>query len=106
VFPGGWYRNQFWFRPGEHGDVLLCLGIHGQMVHVSRHTHTVCVKFSSWPQAQNPAYLQDTVRAFDAIAGVLGGRKSSGKRRHLPGVVSGLNRHGDTSPPTGRAWPG
>ena len=25
-FPGGWYRNQFWFRPGEHGDVLLCLG--------------------------------------------------------------------------------
>ena len=33
-FPGGWYRNQFWFRPGEHGDVLLCLGIHGQMMHV------------------------------------------------------------------------
>ena len=48
-FPGGWYRNQFWFRPGEHGDVLLCLGIHGQMVHVSRRTGTVCVKLSSWP---------------------------------------------------------
>ena len=29
AFPGGWYRNQFWFRPGAHGDVLLGLGIHG-----------------------------------------------------------------------------
>src|SRR5205823_4579046 len=27
--PGGWYRNQFWFLPREHGDVLLCLGIYG-----------------------------------------------------------------------------
>ena len=24
--PGGWYRNQLWFRPGEHGDVLLAWG--------------------------------------------------------------------------------
>ena len=36
AFPGGWYRNQFWFRPGSYGDVLLLLGIHGQMLHVSR----------------------------------------------------------------------
>ena len=74
AFPGGWYRNQFWFRPGAYGDVLLCLGIHGQMLHVSRRTNTVCVKFSSWPQAQNPAYLEDTLRAFDAVGGVLAGR--------------------------------
>src|SRR5580704_794917 len=40
AFPGGWYRHQFWFRPGDYGDVLLCLGIHGQMVHVSRRTNT------------------------------------------------------------------
>ena len=26
-FPGGWYRNQFWFRPGAYGDVLLGLGV-------------------------------------------------------------------------------
>ena len=38
AFPGGWYRHQFWFRPGDHGDVLLGLGIHGQMLHVSRRT--------------------------------------------------------------------
>jgi hypothetical protein len=100
VFPGGWYRNQFWFRPGEPGDVLLCLGIHGQMLHVSRSTRTVCVKFSSWPQAQNLLYLQDTLRAFDAVAGVLGGRGSAGHGRELPGVVSGLNRRRG-APPAG-----
>jgi CubicO group peptidase (beta-lactamase class C family) len=87
--PGGWYRNQFWFRPGEHGDVLLCLGIHGQMLHVSRRTRTVCVKFSTWPQGQNPAYLQDTLRAFDAVGGALAGRERGGDRHRLPGVVSG-----------------
>jgi CubicO group peptidase (beta-lactamase class C family) len=99
AFPGGWYRNQFWFRPGAYGDVLLCLGIHGQMVHVSRRTNTVCVKFSSWPQAQHPAYLEDTLRAFDAIGGVLAGRDPTLGRRRLAGVVSGLSRRGDTVPP-------
>jgi hypothetical protein len=53
--------------------VLLCLGIHGQMLHVSRRTRTVCVKLSTWPDAQNPAYRQDTLRAFDAVGGMLGG---------------------------------
>jgi CubicO group peptidase (beta-lactamase class C family) len=99
AFPGGWYRNQFWFRPGAYGDVLLGLGIHGQMVHVSRRTNTVCVKFSSWPQAQNPAYLEDTLRAFDAIGGVLAGRDPTQKRRRLAGVISGLSRRGDTAAP-------
>src|SRR5579859_2053297 len=100
AFPGGWYRHQFWFRPGAYGDVLLGLGIHGQMLHVSRRTNTVCVKFSSWPQAQNPPYLEDTLRAFDAVGGFLAGRelRDPGRRR-LAGVVSGLSRSGDTAPP-------
>jgi CubicO group peptidase (beta-lactamase class C family) len=97
AFPGGWYRHQFWFRPGDYGDVLLCLGIHGQMVHVSRRTNTVCVKFSTWPDAQNPAYLEDTLRAFDAVGGFLAGRDPG--RHRLAGVVSGLSRSGDTMPP-------
>jgi CubicO group peptidase (beta-lactamase class C family) len=96
AFPGGWYRNQFWFRPGDFGDVLLCLGIHGQMVHVSRRTRTVCVKFSSWPQAQNPVYLEDTLRAFDAVGGGLAGRDPV-PGRGVPGLVSGLSRHGGTA---------
>jgi hypothetical protein len=69
--------------------VLLCLGIHGQMLHVSRRTRTVCVKFSTWPQAQNPSFLQDTLRSFDAIGTALAGRGRTGKRYQPPGVVSG-----------------
>jgi CubicO group peptidase (beta-lactamase class C family) len=88
-FPGGWYRNQLWFRPGRFGDVLLCLGIHGQLVHVCRRTRTVCVKLSSWPTAQEPAFLQDTLRACDAIGGALSGRP---ERATAPGVVSGRDR--------------
>jgi CubicO group peptidase (beta-lactamase class C family) len=97
AFPGGWYRNQFWFRPGKHGDVLLALGIYGQMLHVNRHTGTICVKFSSWPDAQNPAYLNDTVRAFDAIGGALVADAAPGERQGVAGVVSGLRRQGVTS---------
>lgn len=93
-FPGGWYRNQFWFRPGEQGDVLLCLGIHGQMVHVSRRTRTVCVKLSSWPTAQDPALMRDTLRALDSVGAVLAGLERSGDRHGLAGVVAGLTRHG------------
>ena len=110
AFPGGWYRHQFWFRPGGYGDVLLCLGIHGQMLHVSRRTSTVCVKFSTWPDAQNPAYLEDTLRAFDAVGGFLAGRDPRGSggpgRRRLAGVVSGLSRSGDTVPPAPPSPPG
>ena len=98
MFPGGWYRNQFWFRPGPHGDVLVCLGIYGQMIHVSRRTRTVCVKLSSWPQAQSPPFLQDTIRAFDAIGGALARSDGSDTRQRLPGVISGLSRRGDASP--------
>ena len=96
AFPGGWYRHQFWFRPGAYGDVLLGLGIYGQMLYVSRRTGTVCVKFSTWPDAQNPAYLEDTLRAFDAIGGFLAGRAPAGPGgRRLAGVVSGLSRRLD-----------
>ncbi len=92
-FPGGWYRNQMWFRPGEHGDVLLCLGIHGQMLHVSRRTRTVCVALSSWPQPQRPELLYDQCAAFDQVGGVLAGLEPVTSRHGLPGVAAGLHRH-------------
>jgi CubicO group peptidase (beta-lactamase class C family) len=66
--PGGWYRSQFWFLPGLRGDLLVCLGIHGQMICVDRTSGTVCVKLSSWPDAQNAGYLIDTLRAFGALS--------------------------------------
>jgi CubicO group peptidase (beta-lactamase class C family) len=89
AFPGGWYRSQFWFRVGPFGDVLLGLGIHGQLVYVSRRTHTVCVKLSSWPDAQNPTFMLDTLRACDAVSGALTGRDPVDDVHRLRGVVSG-----------------
>ena len=65
--PGGWYRSQFWFVPRSNGVVLVCLGIHGQIVYVDQATRTVAVKQSSWPDAQNAGFLLDTLSAFDAV---------------------------------------
>jgi CubicO group peptidase (beta-lactamase class C family) len=96
-FPGGWYRNQLWFRPGRHGDVLLGLGIHGQLLHVCRRTRTVTVKLSSWPEAQHATYLHNTLAALDAIGGALAYGDARDSTRHLPGVVSGLDRRGTRS---------
>ncbi len=96
-FPGGWYRNQLWFRPGRHGDVLLCLGIHGQLVHVCRRTRTVAVKLSSWPEATNPTYMHNTLAALDAIGGALAYGDAQESTHHLPGVAPGLGRRGARS---------
>ena len=100
VLPGGSYRNQFWFVPGPSGDILLCLGINGQMVFVDRATRTVAVKLSSWPTAQDPAHLLDTIRAFAAVGQHLAGFgpvDDAGVARPtgLSGIVEGQERgHG------------
>jgi len=68
VLPGGWYRNQFWVLPGPGDPVLVCLGIHGQLVYADRATRTVVVKLSSWPDPQHTGHLLDTLRACAALA--------------------------------------
>jgi CubicO group peptidase (beta-lactamase class C family) len=68
--PGGMYRSQFWF-PYPDRAVLLCLGIHGQMVYVDPAAATVGVKLSSWPSAQDATLVFDTLAMFDALAGHL-----------------------------------
>jgi CubicO group peptidase (beta-lactamase class C family) len=70
VLPGGWYRNQFWVIPGPAGPVLVCLGIHGQLIYADQAARTVVVKLSSWPDAQNTAYLLDTLRSCAAVAAI------------------------------------
>lgn len=69
--PGGWYRNQFWFVPGDDGPVLLCLGIHGQMVFVEPSTGVVGVKLSSWPDPQDLGKLTATIAMFRAVGRAL-----------------------------------
>lgn len=91
--PGGWYRNQFWFLPRPFGDVLLCLGINGQMLYVNPGTGLVAVKLSSWPSAQSPAMLHDTLRAFDAIGANLAGlTPERATHEGPPGIAAGLSR--------------
>jgi hypothetical protein len=63
---GGMYRNQFWF-PWPDRQVLLCLGIHGQMIYVNRASGLVAVKLSSWPTPQDSWKLFSTLAAFEAI---------------------------------------
>ncbi len=65
--PGGMYRNQFWI-PYPGADVLLCLGIHGQMIYINRPADLVAVKLSSWPLPQDAWKYFATMRAFDTIA--------------------------------------
>ncbi|WP_411734016.1 serine hydrolase domain-containing protein [Paeniglutamicibacter sp.] len=81
--PGGMYRNQMWF-PYEGNDVVLCLGIHGQMVYINRPAQVVGVKLSSWPHPQDASKLFPTVRAFDAIAATLGSEPPAVRHEFLP----------------------
>ena len=67
LMPGGMYRNGFWF-PGASSDVMLALGIHGQMIYMNRATGVVGVKVSSWPTPQHPEKLFWTLRAFEAAS--------------------------------------
>ncbi len=67
---GGMYRNGFWF-PSESGDVMLALGIHGQMIYMNRVTGVVGVKVSSWPTPQDAEKLFWTVRAFEVASWAL-----------------------------------
>ncbi|MEI2718120.1 MAG: serine hydrolase [Candidatus Nanopelagicales bacterium] len=89
--PGGWYRNQFWFLPRRHGDVLLGLGIYGQMLYVNPGTRTVAAKFSTWPDAQNPSMLSETIAAFDTIGAYLSGLSVDFDSHHEgpPGLAAG-----------------
>ncbi len=64
--PGGMYRNQMWLPyPGD--NVVMCLGMCGQMIYVNRAAETVAVKVSAQPPSAEP-HMVNTLRAFDAVA--------------------------------------
>jgi hypothetical protein len=70
--PGGMYRNQVWF-PYPGSNVVLCLGMCGQMIYVNRAAEVVAVKLSTQPDCSDPQIQLDTLRAFDAVARELAG---------------------------------
>ncbi len=69
MMPGGMYRNQFWLPYPEGTRILVCLGIHGQMIYANLETGVVAAKVSSWPEPQHPFKLFSTLRAFHTISG-------------------------------------
>ncbi|OJZ73588.1 hydrolase [Mycobacterium paraffinicum] len=69
--PGGMYRNQMWF-PYPGANVVLCLGMCGQMVYVNRAADVVAAKVSTQAHSHEP-HMLDTLRAFDAVAEELAG---------------------------------
>jgi CubicO group peptidase (beta-lactamase class C family) len=69
--PGGMYRNQMWF-PYLGSNVVLCLGMCGQMIYVNRSAEMVAAKLSTQPHSHEP-HMLDTLRAFDVVAHELAG---------------------------------
>ena len=65
-YPGGMYRSQFWV-PSANRDVVIGIGIHGQMLYVDRATQTVGVKLSSDPEPVSLAAQHGTLAMFEAI---------------------------------------
>ena len=65
--PGGHYHNQFWVsRPEE--QTLMCIGIHGQFIHINISNQTVIVKLSSQPAPANTELFLEAGLAFDALS--------------------------------------
>jgi CubicO group peptidase (beta-lactamase class C family) len=53
-------------------NVVLCLGMCGQMIYVNRAAEMVAAKLSTQPHSHEP-HMLDTLRAFDAVAHELTG---------------------------------
>jgi CubicO group peptidase (beta-lactamase class C family) len=64
------YRNQFWVPYAER-RVLLCLGIHGQMLYIDFDNEAVVAQLSSWPVQVQEDYLQDAFAAVETIIAAL-----------------------------------
>ena len=99
--PGGMYRNQMWF-PYPGSDVLLALGIHGQLIYINRPAQVVGVKLSSWAYPQDASKLFPTLRAFDAISATLASQYHGVGQSFLPlfNVPARQNPPGSAVPPT------
>ena len=72
--PGGMYRNQVWL-PYPGSNVVLCLGMCGQVIYVNRGAEMVAAKLSTQPHSHEP-HMLDTLRAFDAAAQTLAHSRS------------------------------
>ena len=66
MLPGGHYRNQVW--AARDRTTMICLGIHGQYIHVNQSTGVVSVKLSTQPEPAADLMFADTFLALDALS--------------------------------------
>jgi len=66
MIPGGHYHNQVWANV-EQG-VMICIGIHGQTIHINQKTGVVSVKLSTHPDSADMAIFGDTFLALNALS--------------------------------------
>ena len=67
IRPGGHYHNQFWVSARED-ETLMCIGIHGQFIHINISNQTVIVKLSSQPEPASTDSFLEAGLAFDALS--------------------------------------
>jgi CubicO group peptidase (beta-lactamase class C family) len=67
----GVYRS-FCYKPGTDPDVIMGIGIHGQMLYVDRPRGVVVAKQSSWPNPDSEEMHLDAYNACRVIAHALG----------------------------------
>ena len=63
--------------------VLLCLGIHGQLIYINRAANMVAAKLSSWPLPQDRSWLKDDRRLRRNRCVVVSKRNVEQRRRDL-----------------------
>jgi CubicO group peptidase (beta-lactamase class C family) len=67
MLPGGHYRNQVWVGDPTQG-ILMCIGIHGQTIHINMSTGVVIVKLSSHPRPDDEFIFNDTFRGLNDLS--------------------------------------
>lgn len=77
----GLYRNGFWVL--EQGRrVLMCLGVHGQLVLIDGEARVAVVMLSSWPAPQDPHRFDAALAAATAIVERLADQPQRGLSLH------------------------
>lgn len=70
VFGFSHYRNQIWVKDSSK-QVMLALGIHGQIIYMDKLNDVVMVKLSTQPESVSVDMFLDAFSAMDAIAAEL-----------------------------------
>ena len=69
LLPQGHYRNQVWADVSQ--GLMICIGIHGQSIHVNQKTGVVIVKLSSHPEPVDLALFGDTFAVLGDLSSIL-----------------------------------